>query len=239
MHSPRSLHCHVSSAGTVDKYDITDYCTSTPQKPTHFDGHYFSNLSTLYIVVLGYIGIIWPKEHSRSLAHSSCYTLYNYRLTRARRMVECAFGILCSKWRIFHRAIDVRPDFCDVIDKTGRILHNFVRQRDRFHFQDTYTNVPSRVLRLLTLEAMLQGRPWENILRNTLPLTRPRSLAVRNGLKYLVLQTQKMLVLFQDKHAPTDNTVHSILYVKVYFHKLATRCILCYYVLLSLFIKRL
>jgi hypothetical protein len=28
----------------------------------------------------------------------------------ARRMVECAFGILCNKWRIFHCAIDVCPD---------------------------------------------------------------------------------------------------------------------------------
>jgi hypothetical protein len=40
--------------------------------------------------------------------------IYNYRLTRARRMVECAFGVVCNKWRIFHRAIDVRPDFCNV-----------------------------------------------------------------------------------------------------------------------------
>ena len=43
--------------------------------------------------------------------------IYNYRLNRARRIVECAFGILCNKWGIFHRATDVRPDFCDVIVK--------------------------------------------------------------------------------------------------------------------------
>ena len=57
-------------------------------------------------------------------------------------MVECAFGILCNKWRNFHRAIDVRPDFCDVIVKTCCILHNFVRQRDGFQFQDTLYECP-------------------------------------------------------------------------------------------------
>jgi len=36
------------------------------------------------------------------------------------------------------------------------------------------------------------------------------SLAFRKGLKYLVLHTQKMIVLFLDKHSPTDNTVHGI-----------------------------
>jgi hypothetical protein len=39
-------------------------------------------------------------------------------------MVECAFGILCNKWRIFHCAIDVCPDIWDVIVKTCCILHN-------------------------------------------------------------------------------------------------------------------
>jgi len=42
----------------------TAYSTSTPQKPTLFVGHYLRNRSTLYIGVVGYIGIVWPKEHS-------------------------------------------------------------------------------------------------------------------------------------------------------------------------------
>jgi hypothetical protein len=50
----------------------------------------------------------------------------NYRLSRARRMVECTFGILANKWRIFHRAIDIKPDFCDSIIKVCCILHNYV-----------------------------------------------------------------------------------------------------------------
>jgi len=33
--------------------------------------------------------------------------IFNYRLCRARRFVECAFGILSKKWRIFHRPLNV------------------------------------------------------------------------------------------------------------------------------------
>ena len=42
----------------------TAYSTWTPQKPTHFDGHYLRNRSTLDIGVLGYIAIVQHKEHS-------------------------------------------------------------------------------------------------------------------------------------------------------------------------------
>jgi len=32
-------------------------------------------------------------------------------------MVECAFDILANKWRIFHRPLDVTPQFCNNIVK--------------------------------------------------------------------------------------------------------------------------
>ncbi|XP_071050677.1 uncharacterized protein [Onthophagus taurus] len=56
--------------------------------------------------------------------------IFNYRLSRARRYVECAFGILANKWRIFHTAINLDPDFVTDVVKAACILHNFVIRKD-------------------------------------------------------------------------------------------------------------
>jgi hypothetical protein len=60
-------------------YGITDgYSTSTPHKPPLFDGHYLHNRSTLDIGVLGYIGIVYHKEHSPEVLHIPPGTPYIY-----------------------------------------------------------------------------------------------------------------------------------------------------------------
>lgn len=38
--------------------------------------------------------------------------VFDYRLCRARRYIECDFGILCLKWRNFNRALNVEKQFC-------------------------------------------------------------------------------------------------------------------------------
>lgn len=48
--------------------------------------------------------------------------IFNYRLSRARRFVECAFGILSNKWRIFHRPLNVSTDFATDIVKACCVL---------------------------------------------------------------------------------------------------------------------
>jgi len=49
---------------TTSMTSRTEYCTQTPNKPSLFDVQYLRNHRTLDIGVLGYIGIVWPKEHS-------------------------------------------------------------------------------------------------------------------------------------------------------------------------------
>lgn len=82
------------------------------------------------------------RPYARKSLTTTLKKIYNYRHTRARRMVECTFGILCNKWRILHRPLDVSLDFADIIVKTCCILHNFVRCRDGIQFTDTVYDCP-------------------------------------------------------------------------------------------------
>jgi len=66
--------------------------------------------------------------------------IFNYRLSRARRYVECAFGVLANKWRVLHSAMLVEPNFADDVVKACCILHNYVRLRDGYKFEDTLSN---------------------------------------------------------------------------------------------------
>ncbi|XP_060880360.1 uncharacterized protein LOC132952183 [Metopolophium dirhodum] len=63
--------------------------------------------------------------------------IFNYRLSRARQKIECTFGILSNKWRVFHSTLLVTPDVAVSITKAACVLHNFVRRRDGFNFEDT------------------------------------------------------------------------------------------------------
>ena len=72
---------------------------------------------------------------SKNLSHEK--RIYNYRHARARRVVECTFGILSNKWHILHSVILVHPNFASIIVQCCCVLHNFVRKRDGFVFEDT------------------------------------------------------------------------------------------------------
>ncbi|KAK0154749.1 Protein ALP1-like [Merluccius polli] len=54
--------------------------------------------------------------------------VFNYRLSRARLVVECAFGILASQWRLYRRVLEVQQDVAEGCVKATCVLHNFLRK---------------------------------------------------------------------------------------------------------------
>ena len=55
--------------------------------------------------------------------------IFNYRLSRARRIVENAFGVLANRFRIFMHPIAVESSKIEVIVMVTVSLHNFLRKR--------------------------------------------------------------------------------------------------------------
>jgi len=56
--------------------------------------------------------------------------VYNYRLSRARRVIENTFGILASQWRIYRKPIIASAENAKVMVQATVCLHNWLRRQD-------------------------------------------------------------------------------------------------------------
>lgn len=79
--------------------------------------------------------------------------IYNYRLSRVRRTVECAFGIMVSKWRFLKTELQIEPHHVDKLVLTASLLHNILIDKERFDestlqkidFENTANDVRSTI----------------------------------------------------------------------------------------------
>lgn len=67
----------------------------------------------------------YPRQQS---LHDQSKAIYNYRLSRARRTTENAFGILCGYFRIFFQPFATVPETTDKLILCACILHNILRE---------------------------------------------------------------------------------------------------------------
>jgi len=64
--------------------------------------------------------------------------IFNYRLSRARRVAENAFGILSNRFRIFRTTMQLQPGVvCDVV-MACCALHNYLRQKSHVGVNTEY-----------------------------------------------------------------------------------------------------
>ena len=87
--------------------------------------------------------------------------IYNYRLSRARRVVENAFGILSCRFRLFLTAIHLAEYKLNHVVLCCCILHNFLRRNAANYIGSGHTDDPSSV------------RPAEDAVMPALQQTRP------------------------------------------------------------------
>lgn len=57
--------------------------------------------------------------------------IFNYRQSRARRIVECAFGIMVKKFKVLENKIVVGPEKATQIVKAICVLHNLIMTREQ------------------------------------------------------------------------------------------------------------
>lgn len=66
----------------------------------------------------------YPGNHEKG----SLQRIFNYRLCRARRIVENVFGILASVFRVFRSPMLLQPEKTSLVCMTCALLHNFLRR---------------------------------------------------------------------------------------------------------------
>lgn len=73
--------------------------------------------------------LLKPFSQRQSNAKEIC-SIFNYRLSRARRTVENAFGILSQVFRMFLTPLAIKPEKIDTVVLAACLLHNLLRDNN-------------------------------------------------------------------------------------------------------------
>lgn len=102
------------------------------------------------------------KPYSGSHAKGSPMRIYNYRLSRARRVVENVFGILASVFRVFRKPLMLSVENAEIVTTACVYLHNFLRK------SETSRNLhsPQGTFDVETLDGRIIPGSWREIVNS-------------------------------------------------------------------------
>ena len=104
--------------------------------------------------------------------------IYNYRLSRSRRVIENVFGILVARWRIFNTPIIASVENAEKYVLATLALHNYLRLTDNA----TYT--PSGFIDSEVGNGEIKPGDWRKLVRNEESTSSMVSLPHVRGSRY-------------------------------------------------------
>ena len=94
-----------------------------------------------------------PYPHRQLLREQR---IFNYRLSRARRVVENAFGILANRFRVFLTTIPLSPVNAEKIIFASCVLHNYLREKSQARY------IPPGFIDSESNEGILKEGDWRS-----------------------------------------------------------------------------
>ncbi|XP_053615431.1 uncharacterized protein LOC128683450 [Plodia interpunctella] len=81
------------------------------------------------------------KPYDGTRERGSCERIFNYRLSRARRVVENAFGVLSSVYRVLRKPMLLEPETATKVVLATVHLYNYLRSNPNFISPGTFDTV--------------------------------------------------------------------------------------------------
>lgn len=105
-----------------------------------------------------------PYPNAASVADRD---LFNKKLSRARRTIENAFGILISRWQILLTTLHLIPENAEKVVLACVTLHNFITLNDESSY------IPENYIDWEDKNGDLHEGTWRSIVKSDIPSIKP------------------------------------------------------------------